>query len=245
MQIRYYMSGFEPLRVFPDDLIEHFKRDIQKTDKIVYIPTDFSQKEKIEFYAKGLTDSFAKANLIFSDIVILNEEMTDKEMQEHINLANVIYLMGGNPTTQLEIISKYNLENSIRNTNAVVIGMSAGAMCMSKYSLMIPVSEKYSKTDIRPAMNLSNISIFPHYTSDGEVPEVLDNGRDEKIAKSDLLYLNQNYGDFYLIPDNSEIREQNGELTFIGNNIIFVSNGEFNIIKNSVPKETEIFNHKK
>jgi hypothetical protein len=63
--------------------------------------------------------------------------------------------------------------------------------------------------DVRKAMNLSDISIYPHYNSNGEVPEVFDDG-EEKTKKSDLLYANKEYGPFYLLSDNSEIREENG-----------------------------------
>jgi hypothetical protein len=115
------------------------------------------------------------------------------------------------------------------------MGMSAGAMCMSKYSLLLPASDTYPVMDIRPTMNLSEISIYPHYNSNGNVPEIFTND-DEETKKSDLLYANKNYGEFYLLPDKSEIREHAGELTFIGDNIILVSNGEFTLVNNSVKK---------
>jgi|GEM_PF-5190083 len=101
---------------------------------------------------------------------------------------------------------------------------------MSRHSLLLPVSEEYPAMDIRPGMNLSNISIYPHYNSNGEVPEVFIDG-DEQTKKSNLIYASQKYGDFYLLPDNSEIREQNSKITFIGKNIIHAENGVFRLIK--------------
>lgn len=229
MQIRYYFSGFNPEKGFPQDLIEYFKLDIKSLDKLVFIPTDFSKKEKIEKYSKGFNESFNKAGFNFKNIVVLNENMTKEEMHSHIKNAKVIFLMGGNPSSQLDIIELYDLEYAIKSTDSIIMGISAGAMCMSKYSLLLPVNEEYSIIDIRKAMNLSNISIYPHYNSNGEIPEVFDGGT-EKTKKSDLLYANKNYGDIYLLQDNAEIREQNGKLDFIGNNIILVSNGSFKII---------------
>ncbi|MDD3341025.1 MAG: Type 1 glutamine amidotransferase-like domain-containing protein [Bacilli bacterium] len=226
MQTRYYFSGFDKEQGFPDNLVSFLKQDIQEKNKIVFIPSDFFNKDKIKKNTKDTIEMFEKAGFYFNDIVVLNENMVNEEMQEHIRNANVVFLMGGHPSIQLDIIDTYQLADSIRNTNAVVIGTSAGAMCMSKYSLLLPVNEKYPDMDIREAMNLSTISIYPHYNSKGEVPKVFDSGY-EKTKKSDLLFINQKYGDFYLLPDMSEIREYNGKITFIGENIIYVSKGQF------------------
>ncbi len=229
MSIRYYFSGFDEVKGFPEELLKFLKNDISSTKKMVFIPTDFSLKEKIVIKSNGLITTFNKAGFVFDNIIVLNENMSSKEMREYIEKSDVVFLMGGNPSTQLDIINSNDLEVSIRKTKAVVMGMSAGAMCMSDYSFLLPVNEKYPKMDIRKGMNLSGISIYPHYNSDGKVPEVLDTGY-EKTKKSDLLYANQNYGPIYLLSDNSEIRAQDGQLIFIGQNIIYLSNGNFELV---------------
>jgi peptidase E len=229
MKIRYYLSGFDKIKGFPEELVCFLKHDISSTNKLVFIPSDFANKEKINRNTKKLIEFFKKANLNFENVIILNENMTSKEMNDQILTADVIFLLGGDPNAQLDIINKNNLAAAIRSADAVVMGLSAGAMSMSRYSLLLPVNEIYSKMDVRKAMNLSDISIYPHYNSNGEVPEVFDDG-EEKTKKSDLLYANKEYGPFYLLSDNSEIREENGQLTFIGKNIIYVSNGNFELI---------------
>jgi peptidase E len=229
MSIRYYCSGFDKEKGFPEELVDYLRTDIKDLDKLVFIPSDFANKEKIERNSTGLIGTFGKSNFVFRNIVILNENMTKEEMDNHIRTANVVFLMGGNPSIQLDIIESNSLEDAIRFTDSVIMGMSAGAMCMSSYSMLLPVSEKYPNMDIKKGMNLSGISIYPHYNSNGEVPEVLTVD-DEKTKKTDLLYANQNYGPIYLLSDNSEIREQNCELTFIGKNIIYLSNGNFELM---------------
>lgn len=238
MSIRYYCSGFDKEKGFIDDFSDHLRNDIKDTDKFVFIPSDFANKEKIDRNSSQLIELFKKSNLVFNNIIILNEKMTKEEMKSHIRTASVVFLMGGNPSIQLDIIESNLLEEEIRNTESVVIGMSAGAMCMSDYSMLLPVSEKYPDFDIRKGMNLSGINIYPHYNSNGEVPNILIVD-DSKTRKDDLLFANQKYGPMYLLCDNSQIREQNGELTFIGENIIYLSDGNFELIDGAFRKSKQ------
>lgn len=228
-KIRYYCSGWEKEKPFPADLIEYLGNDIRGFEKILFVPTDFSHKEKIEKNSIGLTDTFNRSGLSFKKIIVLNENMSKEEMYNHIQNSNLVFLMGGNPTTQLEIIKDFDLEEAFRKTDAVLMGMSAGAMCMSEYSMLLPVNEKYPNMEIKEGMNLSDISIYPHYNSNGEVPEILTVDT-EQTKKSDLLYASNNYGSMYLLSDNTEIREENGTLTFIGANIIYLNGNEFKLI---------------
>ena len=230
MPIRYYFSGFDREAGFPKALAAHLRQDIKGRNKLTFIPSGFSFEEKNEAYSKGFTETFLKAGFQFGNVVLLRKSMAPKEMQAHIDTSDAVYLLGGNPNTQLDILCQNALACSLRKTSAVVMGMSAGAMCMSRYSLLLPVSEEYPAMDIRAGMNLSGLSIYPHYNSNGEVLEVYDDG-DEQTKKSDLVYVSHKYGDFYLLPDNSEIREQNGKITFIGKIIIHAENGVFRLIK--------------
>ncbi len=230
-KIRYYCSGWEKEKAFPRDLMEYLENDIKCLDKIVFLPSDFGNKEKIEINSRALMDKFNKSGLSFKSIVVLNEHMPKEEMHNHIQKCDLVFLMGGNPTTQLEIISTFSLAEAFRQTGAVLMGMSAGAMCMSKYSMLLPVNEKYPNMEIKKGMNLSEISIYPHYNSNGEVPEVLTVDT-EQTKKSDLLYASNNYGSVYLLSDNTEIREENGNLNFIGTNIIYLSGNEFKLVSN-------------
>lgn len=227
--IKYYCSGWNKEIGFPQDLISYLKMDIKSLEKLVFIPSDFSNKEKIERNTTNFVDTFEKGNFNFKSVVVLTENMSKEEMHDHIVTANLVFLMGGNPSVQLEIINSFDLENAIRKTKAVIMGMSAGAMCMSKFSMLLPVNVEYPNFEIRRGMNLTGISIYPHYNSNGEVPEILtiDN---ESTKKIDLLHASNKYGPIYLLSDNSEIREENGILEFIGNGIIYLKDDKFELI---------------
>ena len=70
-----------------------------------------------------------------------------------------------------------------------MLGISAGAMLMSKYIATIPCSEEYPDFRIENGLNLDELSIFPHNNvSSVEYPDKLVSGC-ETYKKSDLITL--------------------------------------------------------
>ena len=66
---------------------------------------------------------------------------------ENFDKSNCVYfLMGGNPIIQRELIIKNNLFDEIKNYNGLVIGFCAGAINLSKYSI-ITTDNDFEKSD--------------------------------------------------------------------------------------------------
>lgn len=210
-------------------ITKYLKEEIKNNNMLFLLPSSFENKEKIEKHKNVIINFLNKIDITFKEIFVMKEDLDKELVKEKIKEATVIYLMGGDPNIQLDIIDKFDLEEDIRNSKAAIIGMSAGAMCMSKYSWMLPVSERYSKMDIRKAMNLSELSIYPHYNTNGEVLDSYTNG-DEITLKKDIIYTANEYGDCYYLNDDSAIIEDNGKLIFVGKNIIHVSKDKIEII---------------
>jgi peptidase E len=83
-----------------------------------------------------------------------------------------------------------------------MVGLSAGAMFMSKYIIITPCSEEYPDFQVEEGLNLDGVSIYPHNNTDEkEYPEKLVSG-DETYVKNDLLKVAAEYGEFYLIQDH-------------------------------------------
>lgn len=208
---------------------DYLKNEIKEKSLLFLIPSSFENPEKIKKHMNLIINFLDKIDISFEEIYVLEKNGNKMEAKEKIRKADLIYLMGGDPNIQLDIISEFDLENEIKSSNATILGMSAGAMCMSKYSWMLPVSERYPNMDIRKAMNLSGISIYPHYNTDGEIPDEYTNG-DETTLKKDILFTAKNYGDCYYLNDDSAIIENNGNLIFVGKNIIHVSKDKIEVI---------------
>ena len=133
-------------------------------------------------------------------------------------------LMGGDPFEQKLLCEKLGIIDNLKNYNGILLGMSAGAMLMSKYIIITPCSEEYPDFHIEEGLNLSGISIYPHNNFEGDVyPDILNIG-DETYKKVDLLSVAFKYGEFYLLQDHfvdkgitnvSYIRTYGNEIDFI------------------------------
>lgn len=204
------------------EIKDYLKKEIKEENMLFLIPSTFENPEKVKRHTNLIIEFLKKMGIKFKEVIVLEKNMSRYNVKEKIKKADLIFLMGGDPNIQLDIIKNFDLEKDIRNSKAAIIGMSAGAMCMSKYSWMLPVSEKYPNLDIRKAMNLSGISIYPHYNTDGKILDSYTNG-DETTLKKDIMFTAEKYGDCYYLNDDSAIIESDGKLIFVGKNIIHVS----------------------
>ena len=111
-------------------------------------------------------------------------------------------LMGGDRFKQKEMCEKLNIIDDLKKYDGIMMGMSAGAMIMSKYIIITPCSEEYPDFRIEHGLNFDNLSIYPHNNiSDTEYPDVLSVG-EEIYKKQDLIKVANEYGSFYLLQDN-------------------------------------------
>jgi len=72
--------------------------------------------------------------------------------------ADCVFLMGGNPVTQMQYLQKSGLAKAIVGTQAAVFGLSAGAINMAKTSFdhtQFPL--------IYAGLGLADITIHPHF----------------------------------------------------------------------------------
>ena len=108
-----------------------------------------------------------------------------------------------------------------------MVGISAGAMLMSKNIIITPCSAEYPDFHIEDGLNLDGISIYPHNnTSDTKYPDKLVCG-DETYRKADLITAADRSEPFYLLQDNlrpdgrtdvSLIKSSEGKLEFYTEN---------------------------
>ncbi|MBR4085338.1 MAG: Type 1 glutamine amidotransferase-like domain-containing protein [Lachnospiraceae bacterium] len=111
-------------------------------------------------------------------------------------------LLGGNPFQLKELCVELDLINALQDYNGLMVGLSAGAMFMSKYIIITPCSEEYPDFQVEEGLNLDGISIYPHNnTEEEEYPQRLVAG-DETYVRNDLLKVAAEYGEFYLIQDH-------------------------------------------
>ena len=226
MSVNYFCSGFDINHAFWKELSDRFKSEMKDTKSIVFIPGGVNKIEKVKTkYVPIFLEHFIGAGINFEEYHIITNETTNAK--ELIENASFVMLMGGDPFAQKELCEQLGIIDTLKNYNGVLLGMSAGAMLMSKYIIITPCSQEYPDFHIEPGLNLSNISIYPHNNFEGnEYPNKIDLG-DEIYTKDDLLKVASQYGNFYLLQDHmtnenitnvSLIRTHNDEMEFITQN---------------------------
>lgn len=201
MSINYFCSGFDIENAFGRGLGERFKSELKDAKSIVFIPGGINKIEKArDKYIPLFLEHFRKVGINFENSYLIDS--STKNAKELVDNASFIMLMGGDPFAQKELCESLDIIDNLKNYNGVLLGMSAGAMLMSKYIIITPCSEEYPDFHIEEGINLSNISIYPHNNFEGnEYPDVLNIG-DETYKKEDLLKVASQYGEFYLLQDH-------------------------------------------
>ena len=227
MKVYYYASGFDINNAFFSSLKTRLKEDIKDYKSIVYIPASLNLEKTLNKYMPAFTDHFKKIGIEFESIHLLTSD-TDKTIaKELIRNASFIMLLGGDPYIQKDLCKKLDIENDLKEYNGVILGMSAGAMYMSKNIIIVPCSSEYNCFHIEEGLNLGGISIYPHNNFIGDTfPKEIIN--DEEITKSeDLIKVAKEYGEFYLLQDNYI----NEEITQVS--LIRVSNNNIEILNDN------------
>ena len=202
MSVYYYASGFDINNAFFPSLEKRLKEDIKDYKSIVYIPASKNLEKTLNKYVPAFTNHFKKIGIEFESTHLLTNDTDINVAKELVNSASFIMLLGGDPYIQKELCEKLDIVNELKEYNGVILGMSAGAMYMSKNIIIVPCSNEYPNFHIEEGLNLTGISIYPHNNFIGnEFPKEIIN--DEEITKSeDLIKVAKEYGDFYLLQDN-------------------------------------------
>lgn len=222
--IRYYCSGFDKNNAFGHGLGDMFKEDLKDMKRIVYIPGGPHKVEKaISKSVPEFIEHFEKVGIKFDESVIITPDMSKEDAKDYVESASFIMLMGGDPFKQREMCEELGILDSIKNSKAVILGYSAGAMLMSKYTIITPCSDEYPDFHIESGLNLDGISIYPHNNTEScEYPESLDVDG-EVYQKNDLIKVADEYGNYYLLQDYtadganfdiSLIRVKDGKMEF-------------------------------
>ncbi len=210
------LSGLDKTKYFPLEIVNEIKANVYKPVNMAVLTADFNNYEKNDrhFYGNeetiGVFNTFRK---IFPNlnIVLLDSRTEQNKGVEILRNADIIYLFGGNPFTQLEYLKKYNYTDIFQNTDALIIGISAGSMNLAINSYYSK-DEDYPESVIYEGLGLTDITIDPHFDIDNEdqVSEIMSFSKKIKIIG---------------LPNESAIIISNGNVKYIGDIYIY-ENGE-------------------
>lgn len=190
--IKYLFSNIDKVNGFNEQQIKYLSKDLKTCKSILFIPGDYD-KEKYIIYKDKIINWLKSIEVSFSECYLTG---LDDELKSY----DVIFLMGGNPINQIEIINKINLKNII-NKSKVVIGVSAGAINLSKEAIYF--NDYSKKVEMYDGIGLTDINVYPHFdiTNKDFVEEV------KMVSRLKSLIA---------LPNNSFIKIDDKQIEFIG-----------------------------
>lgn len=152
-----FFSGF-PTRHFTDEIADILREELTARDSLVFVsawPEDFTQNDDD---SDGMHGMFAERDMPFAQHHVIDNRTTADEARNLVHCASCIFLMGGNATLQFQLMRDKGIVDAIRQSNAVILGVSAGAMNMGKHTVDI-----YESLVPYEGLGFADMTVKAHY----------------------------------------------------------------------------------
>lgn len=172
-------------------------------------PDNYEKNDK-QVYGKddslGIIKMLKDCEIYISNACLIdnrNVKMIDKNIL--IN-SDIIYFMGGDPLLQNEFVINNDLLETIKKSDAFIIGVSAGSMNLAK-NTFIPKYESNPKAKFIKGFDMCDISIIPHFDINDilQVEEAKENAKTNPLIglpNNSAVFINEDkieyINDFYL-----------------------------------------------
>lgn len=164
MNTHYYLGWFN--NYFPKNLSRALQEDTTNRKSLVMIGSD------PVFEDAGATEQswLDQAGIIFDEYHLLNYRVQKEDAQSLIQNASVIFLLGGDTLKQNAFLMEYELADSIKESKAVVMGASAGAINMSaKWLCSKNFGYRVEKSSVYDGIGLDDFSILSHFDLENNI----------------------------------------------------------------------------
>jgi len=187
-------------------ILDCLKANTNKCDNFLFVGNGM-EGEKADAYFKLACESF-ELTMPFKNYYFLSPKTKDKA-KELVENADFIFLCGGHLPTQNKFFNEIRLKELLKNTNALIVGGSAGSMNCADVVYCPPeleeeVLDKHFNKYLK-GLGLTNINIMPHF---------------EEFQK--MVICDKKYIDDIVVPDSHKI------------DIIALNNGSYIVIKNGI-----------
>ena len=196
--INYLFSRINKETGFTKKEKKYMQKDIKENSIITFISAYTKEEEKQKESIENKIKCFKQIGINFKKKYTIDEETNKKDALKYIKESNIIFLLGGAPHIQMQIINKNELQQELRKV-PLIIGVSAGAMNQTKRVIYIDEFEENKLYDYE-GLNYFETSIYPHYSQD-LIEEIKEVSQKQSIIA---------------IPDGSFIRIENDKVEYIG-----------------------------
>ena len=153
-----FFSGF-PTHHFTDEIAQVLRENLPVRERLVFIsawPEDCARNDDD---SDGMHRMFAERGMGFADHFVIDRRTSAAEAVQLVQEADCVFLMGGDPVAQMALIRDLCLVSPLRDSRAMILGVSAGAMNMGKH-----VAEIWDSKAFYEGIGLADITIKAHYT---------------------------------------------------------------------------------
>ena len=139
-------SGF-PTRHFTDEIAQVLRENLPRRESLVFISAWPEDHARNDDDSDGMHEMFAERDMAFAWHRVIDRRTGTEDAVKLVRAADCIFLMGGDVTLQMALIRVLGLISELQASNAVILGVSAGAMNMGQYVAEIWESKAlYEKT---------------------------------------------------------------------------------------------------
>lgn len=163
-KITYVFSGFSVEEHFGEKVSKVFQKDLKDCKNIVFIPGGMGKSSKTDRYVNTDVEWFKEIGIDIKNVDIFDVDMNMETLEEKINNADIIFLMGGDTLKQYEFITKLNISKKIKDFQGAVIGVSAGAINLGKTSICSKdLDDGVEQTKIYDGIGRIDYTFEPHF----------------------------------------------------------------------------------
>ena len=147
--------------------------------------------------------------------------MNMETLEEKINNADIIFLMGGDTIGQFEFISKLDISEKIKEFQGAVIGVSAGAINLGNISICSKdIDDGVENTKIYEGIGRIDYTFEPHF----EISNC-------ELLKNELFPASNKFKIYGITNDTALKVSNEKEIDIIKGDLYIINNSEVNIIK--------------
>lgn len=202
MKTHYYLGWFN--NSFPENLVKVLQEDITDRKSLAMISSNPSIYEDDGATERSWLDL---AGIMFDEYHLINDRVQKDNAQTIIQNASVIFLLGGNTIKQNDFLMDYELSDSIKTSNAVVMGASAGAINMSKKWLCSKnFGYQVELNSVYDGIGLDNFSVLSHFDLENNMA----------LVQSELALLSEEIN-IYASNKDCAVRVKGDKIDVLGN----------------------------
>ena len=220
-KITYIFSGFSVEEHFGKEVSRVFQKDLKDCKNIIFIPGGMGKNSKTDKYVNTDVEWFREIGIDIKNVDIFDVDMNMETLEEKINNADIIFLMGGDTIGQFEFISKLDISEKIKEFQGAVIGVSAGAINLGNISICSKdIDDGVENTKIYEGIGRIDYTFEPHF----EISNC-------ELLKNELFPASNKFK-IYVITNDTALKVSNEkEIDIIKGDLYIINNSEVNIIK--------------